>query len=240
MSKEMEEILEECLRRLKEGDGIESCLSHYPEKAEELRPLLYAAIRAREAFSRIQPHPYFKAKLKYRLLSLSQRRAYWQQRWAFALLSVLVLFLLGGGAVWASSGSLPDQPLYPVKLATEKVQLFLSPSPHAKASLQARLIEKRMEEMERMIARETPAMKHKYIEITEERIIGHLKRIHNLAPQLKKEEKAKLREFLIEKRAQHQRIMAEMLPSPLPPSPLMPEIRPIPPHYERAIEILKE
>lgn len=247
MSKEIEEILEECLHRLKEGEDIEDCLSHYPERAEELRPLLYTAIRIGKAFSRIQPHPHFRARLKYRLLSLPQRKTLplWKTRWAFALLSILILFILGGGTVWASAGSLPDHPLYPVKLATERVQLAFSPSPSAKAMLQAKLIDKRIEEIQRMMGREMPMMP-KYVEKTEERLMGHLQKIHTLAPHLKKEEKVKLRGFLMTKMAQHQKIMAEMMSVPLPAPPKS-EIRPTPPRirdwwkeYEKTIEILKE
>ena len=71
----------------------------------------------------------------------------WLPRWATAVAIVLVLLLAGGGTVAAASGSMPDEPLYPVKIASEQAQLALTPSTQGKAELYARLVDKRIAEI---------------------------------------------------------------------------------------------
>ncbi len=69
---------------------------------------------------------------------------------------VLVLLLAGSSTVAAASTSMPDGLLYPVKLATEQVQLVLTPSALAKAELYTRLADKRVLEIARMVAENKP------------------------------------------------------------------------------------
>ena len=63
------------------------------------------------------------------------------------MIIVLVLLLAGGGVVAAAGNSMPDNPLYPVKLATEEAQLALTPSDMGKAELYAELADKRVVEI---------------------------------------------------------------------------------------------
>jgi len=60
---------------------------------------------------------------------------------------VSILLLAGGGTAAASSNSMPDSPLYPVKLAAEQVQLTLTPSDIGKARLCAVLADRRVAEI---------------------------------------------------------------------------------------------
>ncbi|GAH90833.1 unnamed protein product, partial [marine sediment metagenome] len=104
----------------------EQCLQSYPEQAAELKPLLQTALVVKKA-SAIQPRAEFKAKARYQFRSALQEVASrgsrpffgWLPRWATVVTIVLVLLLAGGGTVAAASNSMPDSPLYPVKLATE-------------------------------------------------------------------------------------------------------------------------
>ena len=57
--KEFENILNECLDRLMQGEDIESCLTRYPEHAAELEPLLKTALETR-AVADIKPRPEFR------------------------------------------------------------------------------------------------------------------------------------------------------------------------------------
>ncbi len=59
----------------------------------------------------------------------------WQPRWVTALAIVLALLLAGGGTVAAAGNSMPDSPLYPMKLVSEQVQLKLTASSIGKARL---------------------------------------------------------------------------------------------------------
>jgi hypothetical protein len=154
-NKEFDNILDECLQRLLVGgETIEQCLERYPEQASQLKPLLETALAVKET-SAVQPRAEFKARARYQFRSALQeaaapkRRPFfgWLPRWATVLTAVLVLLLAGGGTVFAAAGSMPGSPLYPVKLATEQVQLTLTPSQLGKANLCAEFADRRVDEI---------------------------------------------------------------------------------------------
>ena len=111
--------------------------------------------------SSLKPHPEFKARAR---LQLEQTQLYakqpsqpdkpgfftWQRSWAFGLTAILVILFAGVGTVAASSGALPDEPLYPVKLATEQTRLALTFSDAGKAKLNTELAENRAVEIAAM------------------------------------------------------------------------------------------
>ncbi len=76
--------------------------------------------------------------------------------WKPAMTAVVVgaLALSGGGAVFASQASLPGERLYAVKLATEGVQEQLTLSPSRKFEVQAAHAARRLEETEKLMARD--------------------------------------------------------------------------------------
>ena len=63
------------------------------------------------------------------------------------VLSLSVLFVGAGGAAYAAQDSLPTQPLYPIKLATEDLRLSLTPAAEDRLALLLSLIETRTQEM---------------------------------------------------------------------------------------------
>jgi len=166
-SKKFDNILNECLERLLvKGETIEQCLESYPEQANELEPLLQTALAAKEA-SATQPRPEFKARARYQfrsaLLEMKTKKSRhfllgWQPRWVTAIAIVLVLLLAGSGTVVAAGNSMPDEPLYPVKLATENVRLRLTPSELGKAQLYANFANKRVLEIARMAEKGKPQL----------------------------------------------------------------------------------
>ena len=154
-SGELDNILDDCLERLlTKGETAEQCLESYPERADELKPLLQTALAAKKA-SAIQPRPEFKARARYEFQSALQtmpsKRSlpslFWQPRWATAVITVLVLLLAGGSTAAAATNSMPDTPLYQVKLATEQVQLALTPSDIGKAQILTNLADRRVTEI---------------------------------------------------------------------------------------------
>lgn len=160
-SKEFDNILNDCLERLLiEGQSLEQCLEYYPEQADELRPLLETALAAREA-SAIHPRPDFKAKARYQFRSALQEmevgkgRSFWGwfPGWATVVAVVLVLVLGGGGTVFAAGGSMPDNSLYSVKLATEEAQLTFTLSQMGKAKFCAQIADERVDEIAYMAER---------------------------------------------------------------------------------------
>jgi hypothetical protein len=153
--KEFDNIFNECLERLLvKGESLEQCLARYPEQAAELKPLLETALAAREA-SNIQPRPDFRARASYQFRSALKETAAgksrtswgWFPRWATVVAIVLVLVLAGGGTVVAADSSMPDSPLYSVKLVTERVRLTLTPSQMGRARIYAQLADRRVTEI---------------------------------------------------------------------------------------------
>ena len=179
-NRELVNIFEECLERiLTGGETVEQCLAGYPEYAAELEPLLQTALEAKETLE-IAPRPEFRERARYQILTelrdieeRKQRRFSlfgWQPRWATAAIAVLVLLVASSGTVAAAGNSLPDQTLYPVKLATERVRLALTPSALGKAEYYAELVDKRVNEIISM----SDKGKLKQVEKTTERLNNQL------------------------------------------------------------------
>jgi len=157
-SREFNNVLDECLERLLvKGETIEQCLQSFPKHVDELKPLLEMTLITKQVSS-IQPRSEFRDKARHQFYSALQEmerkksRAFfswgWQPRWATVVAIVLALFLVGGGStVAAASDSMPDDLLYPVKLATEQVQLAFTFSTLGKAELHAKLADKRVMEI---------------------------------------------------------------------------------------------
>lgn len=68
------------------------------------------------------------------------------KKYMFASLVVLLVVALGGGVSYAAEGTVPGQPLYPVKHITEEVKAAITLSPKADAEWDARRVERRLEE----------------------------------------------------------------------------------------------
>ena len=155
--KEFENILNECLDRLMQGENIESCLAQYPEHAAELEPLLKTALETR-AVADIKPRPEFReqAGIEFQkaiaeMPAKAPRSPFrWRLRWVIPVAVFLVLFSGGAGTVIAATNALPDSPLYGIKLAVESVQLAFTFSEEGKAELYTQFVNNRVEEIVKM------------------------------------------------------------------------------------------
>lgn len=170
----IEEILAQCLSDLEGGDSVEDCLARYPERREELQPMLRAAQRVSTAPG-VVPSASFRQHARARLMekidaqesaSEDAGRLTWEgvlrhlglglrvpvqvRRLATPVLAAIVVLVLlatsGIGMVYAASDSLPGDPLYGVKLAGERVQLTFSPAEESDARLYMRFARERLEE----------------------------------------------------------------------------------------------
>lgn len=183
---EFDNILDECLERvLVKGEALEQCLASYPEYAAGLEPLLQTALLTKKA-SAIKPRPEFRDRARYQFRSALQemeqkkeRRFFfgWQPRWATVVIAVLVFVLASGGTVAAAGNSMPDAPLYQVKLATEAVRLTLTPSALGKAELYVELADKRVTEIVYMADKGKPEQ----VERAAERLNIYLAKVVSLA-----------------------------------------------------------
>jgi len=156
--KDFENILEDCLERLMVGgETIEDCLNAYPQHAASLKSLLHTALLTKNATC-IEPRPEFKASARYRFRTALQEAApgkarllpAWRFRWATTLTAILFMLMAGSGLVVAAGTSMPDNPLYSVKLAVEQMQLNLTFSDLGKANLYAEFSDRRVSEIMHM------------------------------------------------------------------------------------------
>jgi hypothetical protein len=156
-------VLAACLDELESGrDTLDGCLARHPGLALALGPALRAAAAVR-ALPPMVPGPAFRAVAGARMQKLIQVRQAaaaaqpapalaplprWRPMWqslAWRLAAVVVaLSLLGGGVALASSDSLPDQPLYAVKLAAERLQVALAPAAEIRFEILLRQADRRL------------------------------------------------------------------------------------------------
>ena len=155
--KEFNEILDECLDRLMfKGDTLELCLADYPQYADELKSLLETSLITSQ-ISSLEPDQEFKTKARNEFFdvlreteekrSRSLFRFGWQPRWVGVVAVIVVLLAATGATSAASMGSMPDDFLYPVKRATEQVQLTFTFTNLGKAEAYARMANRRVEEI---------------------------------------------------------------------------------------------
>lgn len=174
MRRGLERALDECLSQLNTGEfSLEEVLARYPEYEAELRPLLLTALALRQV-PPVVPSPAAKAAGQKRLLAavakkrrekvrpgvlrrleqgaailvqplLRPQRPSLRLAQAIAIL-LLIVSLISAGTLRAAAGSLPDSPLYPLKLTAERVQLALTTTPAGRAKLHMSYSERRLQE----------------------------------------------------------------------------------------------
>ncbi|MBI4199695.1 MAG: hypothetical protein HY535_04395 [Chloroflexi bacterium] len=161
-------VLDTCLDHvLRDGRSVEWCLQQYPEDVSELEPLLRLALAGRASLDPV-PSAAAKARARLALRAALQRRGLrrrrwtawqgllaallaqrpWVPRWAMGVVASLAVVVLGGtGVVAASSNSMPDAALYPVKRAVENVRLALAFDRDGRAQLHSSYALRRVKEM---------------------------------------------------------------------------------------------
>ncbi len=184
---EFKDILDDCLHRLLiYSQSLEDCLSAYPQYANELKPLLITAVSTKQITDSLEPRPEFKARVRYQLQSELSRMgegkrkspfSVWRFRLATILTTVLVMLMASGGLVFAAGKSMPDSPLYPLKLAVEQLQINLTFSDIGKARLYSQFADRRVEEIIQM----AQAGKAEEAKATTQRLDDHLSMIGTLS-----------------------------------------------------------
>ena len=163
-SVDLDNIFNECLERMLHGETMEQCLNRFPDYTNELKPLLETASSIQKATA-IQPRPEFRthARLQFQAalnkVEGKPRRSLvnWlqQPQWV-AVTTVVLMLLLAGGITVAANSSMPDEPLYAIKLTTERIRLSLTTSPLGKAELYTSLVERRITEIASMANKNKP------------------------------------------------------------------------------------
>ncbi len=151
-NKEFENLLDVCLERLLSGESVEQCIEQFPEQARELRPLLELASMIK-ATSAIQPSQEFRAKARFELQSVLKGKYKDRStltrmpRWVTVSSLIMGLLLLFSGAIITSANSMPESPLYAIKLLTERVNLTMTLDSVQKAQYQSELADRRISEI---------------------------------------------------------------------------------------------
>jgi hypothetical protein len=161
-------ILDECLLAMQHGDSLDSCLDRYPSHADRLRPLLSLADKVRRTPPSV-PRPWPQAtawqRVKQRADDLRAPQtgpqlrlplAAWLRPVAITAAVLAAFFGVTGGTALAAQNSLPDSPLYRVKLATEEVRLFFVFDDTREAEILIAQSDERMDEILTMTRQDKP------------------------------------------------------------------------------------
>ncbi len=159
------DALSECVDSILHGGSVEECLQRFPDLADELRPLLLTAtgiqVRPeRDDSLRSANRLRFEGAARYHLAGRDAREQggrisrWWNYRmptlsraWTAGVAGLALTFILSTGAAVASTDSLPDNPLYPVKRVTERARLAMTFSEDSRALYHLELIERRTREL---------------------------------------------------------------------------------------------
>jgi hypothetical protein len=162
LNKKYYAALEICLRDMQAGAGLESCLSRFPDMADELRPVLEASLAARTLTLKAPPAA-IQQRGRARLLQhaaemreaqhVANGRSIRSLRMVGVSLVLVAIFLMSGtGLVRASSGALPGDQLYPVKRTWEDVRLWFVFNPEAREQLESKYERERIDEIDELFA----------------------------------------------------------------------------------------
>jgi Domain of unknown function (DUF5667)/Domain of unknown function (DUF5666) len=161
-------ILDECLLRMQQGGDLEVCLDAYPDHADRLRPLLTLADQVRQtppSLPRPWPQSITWQRVKQRAddlrvpapaVRLEFPLRAWLRPVAITAALLAAFFGITGGTALAAQNSLPDSPLYRVKLATEEVRLLLVFNETQEAEILMEQSDERMDEILTMARQDKP------------------------------------------------------------------------------------
>ncbi len=162
-----EDVLARCIDDIKAGRaGLEECLQRYPSMREQLEPLLIIACDIPETPD-VRPSKPFKIRARVRLMEyIHEGQAVKTRPWSlfdrqtmliplqrrFSMASVIAAIVItlsavGGGAAYASQGSLPGDALYFVKLGTEQLGMILPGDDVARAERALVFADRRVQEI---------------------------------------------------------------------------------------------
>lgn len=159
---EIFDALEFCLQEMERGADLDSVLARFPEHADELRPILKTAAKARSMVSAEPPPDVVRrsrAKVMQRAAELREATAAPSRRAipVFSRLAIsfalTALFLASGaGLVNASASALPGENLYPVKRGWESIRLFFIFDPQLRNMLEDEYENERLHEVNELLA----------------------------------------------------------------------------------------
>ena len=209
----MEKALAASLQKVESGEAtLEEMLERTPELGPQLEPLVKLAaelrampeVRAPESL-RGDGRPVFRVArakapvIRWPRLQLPALPSYgWASPAMRVAAAVAAVLLLGSGTVVASAGSLPSEPLYPVKLAVENLVLTLAPGSEARAEMEMQFATRRVQEVEAVAGREQERVNsiERALDLYEEGLDRALRKTEAGSPAIPDEDSAQLQEAL--------------------------------------------
>ncbi len=143
-----EEILDESISRLANGEHLQSILDSNKDYQQELASLLIVSQLGMNIPKVVPPTPYKRRLYEeaqvapYKFLGLLQF-----MRMATIPIALLVALVGGNAVVKATSNALPGSPLYSLKRATEEAQLTFTSDKNKVATIHVELLQKRLDEL---------------------------------------------------------------------------------------------
>lgn len=154
-------ITDDCLARLAHGESVADCLARYPEAAEQLAPMLSAAVQL-AAFSqaRLNDGQRLRAKVTLREELAAQRAQHGRSKHALGItgwarlrvapLSAMVAVLLFVTVAFSTvAASQPGDLAYPVRVAVERAPALVQPSPARRAAAELAAADRRLTDLAR-------------------------------------------------------------------------------------------
>lgn len=160
MNERYYEALEDCLAAIESGANIETCLSLYPEMAEDLRSLLDTAQIASSMRDDQIPDAAFQRSRSLMLRKAASLHDHNHSkpvfgrlpRIAFVALSLALLFFLTWqGLVVVAAQALPGDTLYSFKRTAEDLSLRIAQNADTKRSIEVKYEQRRVDEVRQLI-----------------------------------------------------------------------------------------
>ncbi|MBF0571134.1 MAG: hypothetical protein HQL12_04615 [Candidatus Omnitrophica bacterium] len=158
-NKPIEDIFNECCEKMLRGMSLEDVIRQYPNHAKELKELLSVTQKLNDMPPiEISEHQVMSCLIKVGEEIQRQKENTFSARlnrlfffpsvaWARGFALVLAIVFVSWGTINVSASSVPGDPLYLVKLLTEKVKYFLTVNPEGQMELKIVFSERRSKEL---------------------------------------------------------------------------------------------
>lgn len=154
-------ITDDCLERLARGESVADCLTHYPEAAERLAPMLSAAMQLRVlSQARLTDGQRLRAKVVLREELAAQRTRREQSRHALGFVSwvqfnvaslaaIVAVVVFATVAFSTVAASQPGDLVYPLRVAVERAPAIVQPNPARRAEAELAAADRRLSDLKR-------------------------------------------------------------------------------------------
>jgi len=155
----IEDIFNECYEKMLSGISVEEIIRQYPDHAKEIKELLSVVRNVKD----VEPLKVSEEKLISCLIKVGEEIQKTKENsflaridrvfffpsvaWARGFAVVLAIVFVAWGTMNVSAGSVPGDPLYLVKLMTERVKYFMTINPEGRMELKIVFSQRRSKEL---------------------------------------------------------------------------------------------